>query len=76
MNCPSCSSSDTAVIDSREAEGGSAIRRRRKCLDCGVRFSTYEVLAESYEAPRAAARDQARVRVLLAEMRGILEGET
>jgi transcriptional repressor NrdR len=44
MNCPSCSSSETKVIDSRLHGGGTAIRRRRECLACQNRFSTLEEL--------------------------------
>jgi transcriptional repressor NrdR len=42
MQCPFCSSDDTRVIDSRPVESGSAIRRRRVCGSCGLRFTTYE----------------------------------
>lgn len=42
MQCPFCKSQDTAVIDSREADNGDAIRRRRVCESCGRRFTTYE----------------------------------
>ena len=42
MRCPFCSADDTKVIDSRPAEDGSAIRRRRQCDACGKRFTTYE----------------------------------
>lgn len=42
MKCPYCNSPDTRVIDSRPAEDGSSIRRRRSCDVCGKRFTTYE----------------------------------
>jgi len=42
MRCPACNFSDTKVSDSRVVNEGLAIRRRRKCLKCGFRFSTYE----------------------------------
>ncbi len=42
MRCPFCQSDDTQVKDSRPAEDGAAIRRRRYCNDCGARFTTYE----------------------------------
>jgi len=42
MRCPYCGSEDTQVKDSRPAEDGSAIRRRRICPDCGGRFTTFE----------------------------------
>lgn len=42
MNCNNCHTPDTKVIESREATGGEAIRRRRECTSCGNRFTTYE----------------------------------
>ncbi len=42
MKCPVCYYQDTKVIDSRVAADGFCIRRRRECLKCGFRFSTYE----------------------------------
>ena len=42
MLCPFCSSEETQVKDSRPAEDGNAIRRRRLCGDCGARFTTFE----------------------------------
>lgn len=42
MKCPYCSNADTRVIDSRPAEDGNSIRRRRSCDTCGKRFTTYE----------------------------------
>ncbi len=42
MRCPFCSSEDTQVKDSRQAEDGNAVRRRRLCGKCGGRFTTYE----------------------------------
>mgnify|MGYP003753577003 CR=1 FL=1 len=42
MNCPFCNYQETKVIDSRPTEEGQAIRRRRECLKCSKRFTTYE----------------------------------
>ena len=42
MRCPFCGSEDTQVKDSRPAEDGAAIRRRRHCPSCGARFTTFE----------------------------------
>jgi transcriptional repressor NrdR len=42
MKCPFCDFQDSKVVDSRPAEEGSAIRRRRECVSCGKRFTTYE----------------------------------
>ena len=44
MHCPFCQHEDTRVIDSREAEDGAAIRRRRECGKCGERFNTFETV--------------------------------
>lgn len=44
MKCPYCGSENGRVIDSRPAEDNTAIRRRRECLDCLRRFTTYETL--------------------------------
>src|SRR5580693_9271988 len=46
VRCPQCSSMDDRVVDSRSADEGSAIRRRRECLVCGRRYTTYERLEE------------------------------
>lgn len=46
MKCPFCSSLEDKVIDSRPLEGASVIRRRRECLSCQKRFTTYERLEE------------------------------
>src|ERR1700750_2327532 len=42
MRCPYCRENDDKVVDSRIAEDAAAIRRRRECLSCGRRFTTYE----------------------------------
>ena len=44
MRCPYCSYSESKVIDSRPADEGTSIRRRRECLSCGKRFTTYETV--------------------------------
>ena len=46
MKCPFCGHQEDKVIDSRESAEGSAIRRRRSCLACGKRFTTYEHIEE------------------------------
>ncbi|HEY1282348.1 MAG TPA: transcriptional regulator NrdR [Acidimicrobiales bacterium] len=46
MRCPACRAEDTKVVDSRTAADGAAIRRRRLCLSCGHRFTTYERVEE------------------------------
>ncbi len=44
MRCPYCGELDSKVIDSRPTEDGEKIRRRRECLICGKRFTTYEIV--------------------------------
>lgn len=46
MRCPTCTSVDDKVVDSRLADDGVAIRRRRECLGCGRRFTTFERIDE------------------------------
>jgi transcriptional repressor NrdR len=47
MRCPWCSADEDRVVDSRPADSGAAIRRRRECLRCGRRFTTYERAEEA-----------------------------
>ena len=47
VRCPSCASLDDKVVDSRTADDGAAIRRRRECLACGRRYTTFERLEEA-----------------------------
>src|SRR5690606_26550587 len=47
VRCPSCQTLDTRVVDSRGAEDGSVIRRRRECAACGRRITTFERYEES-----------------------------
>ncbi len=47
MRCPKCGNQEDKVIDSRAATGGSVIRRRRMCLQCGHRFTTYEEILKA-----------------------------
>lgn len=44
MKCPYCGHTDSKVIDSRPTDEDSRIRRRRECIECGKRFTTYEVV--------------------------------
>ena len=44
MKCPYCGFAESKVIDSRPADEGSSIRRRRECLSCRIRFTTYETV--------------------------------
>lgn len=47
MRCPSCGFPESKVVDSRPSDDGAVIRRRRECLDCKHRFTTYERLGDS-----------------------------
>lgn len=58
MHCPFCSADDTKVIDSRLVADGDQIRRRRECLSCHERFTTYEI-AELL-MPRVIKQDESR----------------
>ena len=44
MKCPFCKQPDSRVVDSRAADDGTTIRRRRECPECGRRFTTYEAV--------------------------------
>lgn len=59
MNCPFCRVDNDRVIDSRASEDGMAIRRRRECLDCKRRFTTYERIEEP--AIKVVKKDGTRV---------------
>src|SRR4029434_6625148 len=56
MRCPKCGSRDDKVIDSRQSRDSSSIRRRRQCLKCGYRFTTYEEIERAYR--RVIKRDR------------------
>ncbi|HCW75898.1 MAG TPA: transcriptional regulator NrdR [Candidatus Marinimicrobia bacterium] len=58
MNCPKCKHDDTRVVDSRSTQEGTAIRRRRECLKCLYRFTTYEYVES--EAMMVIKTDQKR----------------
>ena len=47
MKCPFCGFEESKVIDSRPTDEGQRIRRRRECLSCGKRFTTYEIIARN-----------------------------
>jgi transcriptional repressor NrdR len=46
LNCPYCGHPESRVVDSRETESKEAIRRRRECIACGQRFTTYEMIEQ------------------------------
>ena len=59
MQCPFCEERDTRVVDSRLADDGAQVRRRRECTGCGERFTTYETA--ELAAPRIVKNDGTRV---------------
>lgn len=58
MRCPFCNGTETKVVDSRFANDGDQIRRRRECLECQERFTTYEVPELTF--PRMVKQDASR----------------
>lgn len=58
MRCPFCGAADTRVIDSRLASDGSQVRRRRECLNCKERCTTFET--SELDLPRVIKRDDRR----------------
>lgn len=58
MRCPFCGADDSKVVDSRLSAEGDAIRRRRSCVECNERFTTYETA--ELTLPRLIKRDQSR----------------
>lgn len=58
MRCPFCGNTDTKVVDSRFANEGDQVRRRRECLECEERFTTYEIA--ELALPRMVKRDASR----------------
>jgi len=68
MHCPFCGADDTKVIDSRLAGEGVQVRRRRECLSCGERFTTFEVA--ELVMPRIVKRDGTRDPFNEAKLRG------
>jgi transcriptional repressor NrdR len=58
MRCPFCQDTETKVIDSRFANEGDQVRRRRECLQCSERFTTYETA--ELTLPRMIKRDESR----------------
>ena len=60
MRCPYCKEDNDKVIDSRSSDGGRVIRRRRQCLGCSRRFTTYEKISESFKLS-VVKKDNSRV---------------
>lgn len=60
MRCPFCKEDHDRVIDSRSSDAGRVIRRRRQCLECKRRFTTYEKIGESFKL-NVVKKDKSRV---------------
>jgi len=60
MICPFCGANKDKVIDSRSSEGGAVVRRRRQCIDCERRFTTYERVEETPARLMVIKRDKTR----------------
>jgi transcriptional repressor NrdR len=64
MHCPFCRFPDSRVVDSREADDGAAIRRRRSCPECGRRFTTLETASLTVVKRSGASEPFSRVKVV------------
>ncbi len=67
MYCPFCKAEDTQVIDSRVSDNGDSIRRRRRCLACQKRFTTYETV--ELRMPQVVKQDGSRTEFDLDKLR-------
>jgi len=67
MHCPFCKAEDTQVIDSRVSDNGDSIRRRRRCLACKKRFTTYETV--ELRMPQVVKQDGSRTEFDLDKLR-------
>ena len=67
MRCPFCSHAETQVVETRESDEGDVIRRRRRCLKCDKRFTTYE--RPEIAMPQVVKKDGARVEFDRAKLR-------
>ncbi|MBX3602874.1 MAG: transcriptional regulator NrdR [Rubrivivax sp.] len=68
MRCPYCSNDETQVVETRESDEGDVIRRRRRCLKCDKRFTTYE--RPEIALPAVVKKDGSRVDFDPAKLRG------
>jgi transcriptional repressor NrdR len=76
MRCPACRADDTKVVDSRTAQDGTAIRRRRACPRCGYRFTTFERMEETplVVVKRSGQREPFDRRKVVAGMKAATKG--
>jgi transcriptional repressor NrdR len=71
MRCPFCNHSETQVAETRESDEGDVIRRRRRCLKCDKRFTTYE--RSEIALPAVVKKDGSRVEFDPAKLRGSMD---
>lgn len=71
MRCPYCSHAETQVVETRESDEGDVIRRRRRCLKCDKRFTTYE--RAEIALPAVVKKDGARVEFDPAKLRASMQ---
>lgn len=71
MRCPFCSHDETQVVETRESEEGDVIRRRRRCLGCDRRFTTYE--RSEISLPAVVKKDGSRVEFDPAKLRSSMQ---
>lgn len=71
MRCPFCSHDETQVVETRESEEGDVIRRRRRCLGCEKRFTTYE--RSEISLPAVVKKDGSRVDFDPAKLRSSMQ---
>ncbi|MBL8318266.1 MAG: transcriptional repressor NrdR [Burkholderiaceae bacterium] len=71
MRCPFCSHDESQVVETRESDEGDVIRRRRRCLGCDKRFTTYERAEVSL--PAIEKKDGSRVEFDLAKLRASMQ---
>jgi transcriptional repressor NrdR len=68
MRCPFCSHTETQVVETRESDEGDVVRRRRRCLHCDKRFTTYE--RPEIALPHVIKKDGTRAEFDVAKLRG------
>lgn len=73
MNCPQCGSDSNKVTDSRASAGGKAIRRRRHCLSCPHRWTTYEMEGEPDERSITPNTFVQQLRDLVGKVNGVVD---
>lgn len=75
MICRNCGWKETKVIDSRDSEGFEMIRRRRECIGCGFRFTTFEITAVQKGYYEAAVRTKKKLIKKIEELEAETKGE-